>query len=340
MAATAPIRVVGSSRFSALLGRSRGGWILRRVLTSLLTILISTIALFLLIRLLPGDPILAMSGAGIGSPTPEELQLARERYGLDDPMPLQYLRWVGAAVQGDFGLSAQNGAAVGDLIMRRLPVTLSLSVFAMIIAVAIGAGGGALAAVKRGKPADIAVTSAGTLGISIPNFWLGLLLILVLAIWVPVFPAGGYTEFAADPLGWLRGMVLPAVMLGVGLGSLLLRQMRSAMVGELQERYVDTARMKGLGGFRVAGHAFRNCLIPLVTITGLQLGSLISGTVVAEQLFVLPGLGSLLLQGVGARDYAVVQAVALVMVVGYVLISIIVDLLYAVLDPRVKAGGA
>lgn len=289
-------------------------------------------------RFMPGDPILAMSGAGLATPTPEELEIARDQYGLNDPIWIQYIRWMGAAFQGDFGVSSQSGADVGALILHRLPVTLSLSVFAMIVAVAIGAGGGSLAAIKRGKATDPAVSIGGIVGLSLPNFWLGLLLIIGVSITIPIFPASGYVAFSTSPLGWLHSLVLPAIMLGVGLGGLLLRQMRSTMIGELQERYVDTARMKGLGDWGVTRHAFRNSLLPFVTIAGLQFGSLISGTVVAEQLFVLPGIGTLLLQAVSARDYAVVQAVSLVMIVAFVIISFTIDFIYVLVDPRVKTG--
>lgn len=317
-----------------------GRWLLRRVGISVITVVISTVAVFFAARLLPGDPILALTGAGLGAPTEEELQIARDRFGLNDPMPVQYLRWVAAAVQGDFGVSSQTGADVGALIGQRLPVTLQLALCAMAVAVIVGGVGGTLAALRRGRTADVVISGTGVVGISVPSFWLGMVLILVFGVWLRVLPAGGYVPFAEDPVGWARSMLLPAVTLGFGLGSLILRQMRSVMIDALQGTYMDTARMKGLRGARLSLHAVRNGMVPLITVAGLQLGGLLSGAVVAELLFVIPGIGQLVITGVGARDYAVVQAVSLVIAVGYVLITLVVDVLCFVVDPRLRSREA
>ncbi|ADB51217.1 ABC transporter permease [Conexibacter woesei] len=316
------------------------GWLVRRFGISLLTIALASVLVFASARALPGDPALTMAGAGAGRPTPAMLEQARERYGLDASLPVQYLRYVERAIQGDLGTSASSDLPVARMIGERLPVTLQLAVMSMLLAVTIGVGAGVLAALFRGRAADYAVTAIGLLGISLPNFWLGLMLVLLFAVNLGWLPASGFTPFMEDPVANLRDMILPVWMLGTMMAAVLLRQMRSSMVDALQSDYVRTARSKGLPPYRVVvGHALRNCMIPLLTLTGLQLGALISGAVVAEHLFVLPGLGTLLLDGVHARDYAVVQAVALVMAVGYVLINFAVDVLYSVADPRVGAAG-
>jgi peptide/nickel transport system permease protein len=317
--------------------RKGSGWLARRFGISLVTIVLASVLVFVAARSLPGDPALTMAGAGAGRPTPEMIQRARERYGLDSPVTVQYVRYAERALQGDLGISAVNDVPVSRTMLDRLPVTVELAMLSMLLALIVGVAAGVVAALFRGRAPDYTVSALGLLGISIPNFWLGLMLVLVFAIQLGWLPASGFTALSKDPAANLRDMVLPVIMLGTAMAAILMRQMRSSMVDALESDYVRTARSKGLPLRRVViVHALRNCLIPLLTLTGLQLGALISGAVVAEHVFALPGLGSLLLDGVAARDYAVVQAVALVTAVAYVVINLIVDLLYAVADPRVR----
>ena len=230
---------------------------------------------------------------------------------------------------------------MADSIRHALPVTLQLATFAMAIALLIGIFAGVIAAVRRRSTAEWAANSVALLGLSVPNFWFGLMAILVLAIAYPVLPASGFVSVFDDPVESFRHLLLPAVVLGSGLAAVIMRQTRSAMLDAMSADYVRTARAKGLGGGQVVfGHALRNSLIVVTTIVGLQLGTLISGAVVTEQIFVLPGFGKLTIDAVFTRDYPMVQGVVLVTSTAYILINLVVDLLYSVIDPRIRVGGA
>jgi peptide/nickel transport system permease protein len=319
--------------------RGRAGWLARRLGISLVTIVLASLLVFAAAQALPGDPALTMAGGGVGRPTPELLEQARAKYGQGEPIHERYVKYAAHALQGDLGTSAANDLPVGRMIVHRLPVTIELAVLSVMFALVVGTIGGVVAAVTRGRAVDYAINLVALVGLSLPNFWLGLMLALVFAVQLGWLPGSGYTPLWEDPVANLEGMVLPVVMLGTGLAAMVMRQMRGSMLEALGADYVRTARSKGLKRTEILfRHALRNCLIPLLTLTGLQLGALISGAVVAEQLFVLPGLGKLLLDGVYARDYAVVQAVALVMAVGYVVINFAIDLLYAAADPRVRSA--
>ncbi|ADB52784.1 ABC transporter permease [Conexibacter woesei] len=314
-------------------------WLTKRLGISLITIALASVLVFAATQALPGDPALTMAGGGVGRPTPALLEQAREKYGLDEPVYERYASYVTRALQGDLGTSATNDLPVATMIVDRIPVTVELALLSVLFALVLGVIGGVVAAVTRGRLPDYAINLVALVGISLPNFWLGLMLALVFAVQLGWLPGSGFTPFWDDPIANLEGMVLPVIMLGTGLAAMVMRQLRSSMLEALDADYVRAARSKGLGRVQILfGHALRNCLIPLLTLTGLQLGALISGAVVAEQLFVLPGLGKLLLDGVFARDYAVVQAVALVMAVGYVVINFAIDLLYAAVDPRVRTA--
>jgi peptide/nickel transport system permease protein len=316
-------------------------WLLRRLGVAVLTILLATVLVFFATRALPGDPALVLLGQSGGRLTPEQYQEARERFGLNESVVVQYGHYLKALAGGDLGTSAQTDLPVGPTILDRLPVTIELAVLSLAFALVVGVASGVVASLRPHRWPDYTVNAVGLLGISIPNFWLGIVLILVFAVNLGWFPASGFVPLLDDPLINLQRMVLPVLTLGTAFSAVMMRQMRSAMIEALQSDYVRTARSKGLRrGQIIIGHALRNCRIPLLTITGLQLGALISGAVVAEQLFVLPGLGKMLLEGVTNRDYAVVQAVALVMAVGYVLINLLVDLAYARVDPRIRRPGS
>lgn len=313
-------------------------FLLRRAGASLVVLLLASLVVFIGVRSLPGDAALALAGE---ERDPVALTQIREKYGLDQPVPVQYAQYVGNAVQGDLGFSTRSGASVSTLVRERLPVTLELALLAVLVGLVVGLPLGILAARKRGTAVDHVSNGLGLLGLSVPNFWLGLLLILGVSVKLGWLPASGYVPFSQDPLANLQRMLLPAIVLGVGLAAILMRQMRSAMLESLSADYIRTARSKGLPERQVVlVHALRNSLTTVVTVLGLQLGALISGAVITEQIFVIPGFGKLLVDAVFQRDYPIVQGAALVTVTGYVVVNLLVDLSYSVLNPRVRVSGA
>lgn len=314
------------------------GWfIVRRAGAAVIVLVLGSALVFFGIRALPGDPATVLAGQ---EATPAAIAAIRHDYGLDRPLPVQYADYVGRALHGDLGRSTQDKLPVAHIITERLPITIELSVLAMLVAVAVGLLTGIVAAVRRGKFADYVATGFGLVGLSVPHFWLGLLAILLFSVTLGWLPASGYVPFTQDPGGNLQRMLLPALVLGTGFAAVLMRQTRSAMLGALSADYVRTARSKGLAEGRVVGlHALRNSLTTVVTVLGLQVGVLISGAVVTEQIFVIPGFGKLTVDAVATRNYPVLQAVVLVTVVAYVLVNLCVDVLYAVLNPRVRLSG-
>ena len=315
-----------------------GRYLLYRAVESLVALWLASIIVFAGMRALPGDPAIALSGEGRD---PAVNAAIRARYGLDQPVPVQYVRWVSLAVTGDLGTSIRTGLPVTTEIVRRIPTTLELALLAGLFAILLGIPLGIIAAVRRGTPLDYVANTVGLIGLSIPTFWLGLILILVFAIGLRVVPASGFVPLLEDPVENLRRMVLPAVVLGAGLGTILLRQMRSAMIASLGSDYVRTARAKGLHERDVVlRHALRNSLITVVTVLGLELGALISGSVVTESIFLVPGFGRMIIEAISTRDYPVIQGVALVSAVTYIGINLIVDLLYSVLNPKVAVEAA
>ena len=254
---------------------------------------------------------------------------------------MQYVKYVGNALHGDLGTSSRTGLPVASSIGHAIPVTIQLSLFAIAIAALIGVGAGLIAAVRRRGPANWAANSVALIGLSVPSFWLGLMGVLVFAIAYPILPASGFVSVFDDPVESFRHLLMPAVVLGSGLAAVIMRQTRSAMIEAMSTDYVRTAKAKGLGSTQVVvGHALRNSLIVVTTIVGLQLGVLISGAVVTEQIFVLPGFGKLIIDAVFTRDYPMIQGVVLVTATAYIVINLVVDLLYSVIDPRVRVGGA
>jgi peptide/nickel transport system permease protein len=312
-------------------------YVVRRLLESAVTFVLVTIVVFLGVRALPGDPARTLAGE---ESDPATVAQIRHDYGLDQPLPVQYARYVGHALSGDLGRSTRTGLSVAQTIRHALPVTLQLATFAIVIAVGIGIGTGVVAAVRRRSAAEWAANSVALLGLSVPNFWLGLMAVLVFAIAYPVLPASGFVSVFDDPAQSFRHLLLPALVLGSALAAVIMRQTRSAMLEALSADYVRTARAKGLSGRQVVfGHALRNSLIVVTTIVGLQLGALISGAVVTEQIFVLPGFGKLTIDAVFTRDYPMIQGVVLVTATAYIGINLVVDLLYSVIDPRIRVGG-
>jgi peptide/nickel transport system permease protein len=288
------------------------------------------------VRALPGDPAVALSAE---SSNPQALNAIRQEYGLDKPLPAQYVLWLAHAVQGDLGTSPKTGLSVSQSLAERLPITLELTALALLIAVAVGIPVGILAAVRRGSLADYVASTTALAGLSVPHFWLGILFILGFAVSLGWLPASGFVPLTA-PLDNLAHMVMPATVLGIGLAAVVMRQMRSAMLESLGADYVRTARAKGLDERAVVGvHALRNSLITVVTVLGLQLGALISGAVITEQIFIIPGIGKLTIDSVFSRDYPMLQGVVLVTATGYILANLLVDIAYTLLNPRIRVTG-
>jgi peptide/nickel transport system permease protein len=312
-------------------------YLLGRFWQSVVTLILATIVVFVGVRALPGDPALALAGE---DRDPESLRAIREQYGLDDSLLVQFWRFVSHAARGDLGQSIRTGEPVRSMIATALPVTIELSMLAILIASVIGVGAGIVAAVRRGRPAEWAANGLALLGLSVPNFWLGLMAILYLSVALGLFPASGFVPFFTNPVDNLHHLILPAVILGTGLAAVIMRQTRSSMLDALSADYIRTAEAKGLSPRAVIGrHALRNSLIVVVTIVGLQLGALISGAVVTERIFALPGFGKLTVDAVFQRDYPVIQAVVLVTATAYIVINLLVDLLYSVIDPRIRVRG-
>jgi peptide/nickel transport system permease protein len=310
---------------------------LNRFLTAIPTLLIVTLMVFGIQRSLPGDPATILAGE---QKDPEVIAFLRERYRLDDPIPVQYLAWLGQVARGDLGTSLRTNQPVSELILEKLPVTVELALLSLLVAVAIAIPAGVVAAVRKGSLADHSATVFALSGLSVPNFWLGIMLILLFSVQLRWLPASGYVPLLEDPVENLRRMLMPAFVLGTGLAAVLMRQMRSSMLEVLQQDFVRTAHAKGARGLVViVRHAMRNALLPVVTVLGLQLGALLSGAVLTEQVFTIPGFGKLVVDAVFNRDYAVVQGVVLFTATAYIAINLVVDVLYAVLNPKIAFLG-
>ena len=314
-----------------------GRYLLRRLWQSALTLILSSIVIFAGARAMPGDPARARAGEDAD---PETVAAIRADLGLDDSLVVQYFRFVGNALKGDFGESIRTGTPVTELMSATLPVTLWLSLYAIVIAVVVGISAGMVAAVYRGRWPEWFVNGFTLVGLSVPHFWLGILAILYIAIGLGWFPASGYVSLTDEPLRGIYYLTMPAVILGITIAAIVMRQTRASMLETLTTDYVRTARAKGLSRSRVlTRYALRNSLIVVVTIIGLQLGGLISGVVVTERIFGLPGFGKLTLDSVFTRDYPVLQAVVLIVTVAYIGINFAVDIIYSLLNPRIRVGG-
>ena len=306
----------------------------RRLLIAIPTILLVSIFVFGLQKLLPGDPILALAGE---ERDPEVIEALREKYHLNEPVIVQYAYWLGNAVQGDLGISLRTNQPVLQLIGQKLPVTIQLAAMAMTIALLIGIPMGILSAVRRGTPLDYIANMVALSGLSIPNFWLGIMLILLVSVKLGWLPASGYVSPWEDPVRSLETMIMPAFVLGTALAATLMRHTRSAMLGVLRSDYVRTARAKGMLEPTVIGkHAFRNALVPVVTLTSLLFGELMAGAVLTEQVFTIPGFGKLIVEAVFTRDYAVVQGIVLCTAVGFIVMNLMADVAYMLLNPRLR----
>jgi peptide/nickel transport system permease protein len=297
-----------------------------------------SIVVFLLIHLLPGNAIQMFLGTQVDM-TPAQMEELRRLFGLDKPLPAQYADWITRLVRGDFGVSLRTGRPVLPDILARLPVSAEIAVLALAVALAIALPVGVAAALRRGTAGDAVIRVAGLVGLSIPNFWLATMLLLLLGNVVPIASVGIYVGLLADPIANLTVLALPAFSLGVALAAVLMRFVRSSLLEVLGQEYVRTARAKGLREHLVINrHALRNALIPVITVVGFQAGYLLGGTVVIEEVFALPGMGRLALNAIAQRDYPVVQGIVLVIACLFVLVNLAVDVLYAFVDPRVRYG--
>ncbi len=308
--------------------------IARRMLQLLPTLFILSVIIFLLQRLLPGDPALALAG---DDQDPRVIAEIRRQWNLDQPLPVQYGLWIADVLRGDLGQSMRLNTAVADLIVQKLPATLQLAVMALLISLVIGVTAGVISAVRKGSVVDYVANVVALAGISVPNFWLGIMLILLFSIHLGWLPASGFVPITEDWRTSLATSILPAFVLGSHFAGVLMRHTRSAMLEAIESDYVRTARAKGLGEGRVVvRHAMRNALTPIITLGALEFGSLLSGAVLTEQIFSIPGFGKLIVDAVFNRDYAVVQGVVLVTATIYVLMSLLADIGYILANPRLR----
>ncbi len=315
-------------------------YIIRRLLLMIPVALLVTVGIFVIIRIAPGDPVLTYAGE---DKDPVTIAAVRAELGLDQPLPIQYAAWMGRALQGDLGRSFQTKQRVLEAIGERLPVTLELGLAAIFISVSVALVVGILSAVKRNSARDLLTTSATLAGVSFPNFYLGLLLILLFAYIVPghIFPPGGFVSPTKDLGENLRYMVLPAVTVATASLAVNLRQVRSSLLDVFGQDYMRTARAKGLRERAViTRHALKNALIPVVTIIGIQIGAIIEGAIITETIFFIPGIGRLAVQAIPSQDYPIVQGVVLVSALSFMVSTLAVDILYAFIDPRISFGGA
>jgi peptide/nickel transport system permease protein len=313
-------------------------FLVQRAAVSVVTLFVISLIVFTGVRMIPGDPARVMGGT-----ESDEAGLAeiRAKYGLDDPIVIQYLRWVRLAVSGDLGESIRTRESVVRTVARKIPITIELAFLSLLVAVGIAIPVGVLSAVRRNSAWDFLANGISLCGLSVPSFWLGIMLILLFSVRLGVLPASGFVSLWEDPVANLKRMIMPAFVLGTALTAVLMRQTRNSMIEILSADYIRTARAKGLAGRAVVfRHAIRNGLIPVVTILGLQMGALMGGAVVTEQIFVVPGFGRLIVEAVFTRDYPLVQGVVLITAASYVLINLLVDVSYTVLDPRIRVTGA
>lgn len=307
----------------------------RRALIALPTLFLVSLFVFALQRALPGDPFLVIAGE---ERDPEVIARLREIYRMDDPIVVQFFAWLGQVVQGDFGRSLRTGEPVLALILQKLPVTLQLAIASIIVAIGIGIPAGVLAARRKDTVIDYSTSALALSGLSIPNFWLGIMLILVISVELKWLPASGYEPFFSDPKGAIERLIMPAFVLGSGLAAFLMRHTRSAMLEVLRSDYVRTARAKGLDEDAVVNrHALRNALVPIITLSTILFGELLGGAVLTEQIFTIPGFGKLIVDAVFNRDYGVVQGVVLCTAIGFILMNLLADVLYILVNPRLRA---
>jgi len=312
-------------------------YVIRRLVQVVPVLLFASVAVFLMVYLVPGDPVLAVLG---GEARPEQVEAMRKQMGLDRPLVVQYGRWLGRVAQGDLGVSFINSYPVWSLIGLKLPATLALAAGALTVALLISLPLGILAAVRQGSWVDRLAIGFTALGLSVPTFWLGVLLVLLFSLRLQWLPASGYVPLFTRPALSLQHLLMPSLTLGIAIAAILTRFVRTAMLEVIHQDYVRTARAKGLPEGRVViRHALKNAFIPVLTVIALQVGNLLGGAVITESIFDYPGVGQLILYAVTTKDYTVVQGTLLLLVFAFVFINLLTDVAYAILDPRVRYGG-
>ena len=308
--------------------------ILKKILTAIPVLLVVSIVLFLLLNVMPGDAADSMSTMDA---TAEEVEALRDSLGLIDPMYIQYLRWLKNVLKGDFGISFLNGASVTEKIVTRLPVTLELTLLAMLIAVAIALPMGVLSATHRNSAIDAIASFISMIGVAVPHFWLAMMLIIIFSVNLHWLPASGFTPISQGLGKNLIKMIMPAFSVGLGFAATVMRQTRSNMIDVLGTDYISTAKAKGMSKSVVVWkHGVRNALIPVITVIGMQTGRLFGGAIVVETLFGLPGIGTAIVQSIFSRDYQMTMGCVMMVAVIIILINTIVDILYVIIDPRVR----
>ncbi|MVA98926.1 ABC transporter permease subunit [Nitratireductor sp. CAU 1489] len=306
----------------------------KRIAVGLLTLIVASIVVFAVLEIVPGDPAQLMLGMNA---TDEALAALREQMGLNQPVVARYLGWAGGLLVGDFGRSFTYSSPVIELIAERAVVSLPLALMALILSTAIAIPVGLFAAARRGKAADTLAMGAAQFGVAVPNFWFALILIYVFAVWLRLVPAGGFSGWENGLISGLRALLLPAIALALPQAAILARVTRSALLEVLGEDYIRTARAKGMPrGAVLWRHALRNAMIPVLTILGLQFAFLLAGTIIIENVFYLPGLGRLVFQAITQRDLIVVEGVVMLLVASVVFVNIVVDICYALVDPRLR----
>lgn len=309
-------------------------YVVGRLVAALPTLFGVTVIAFLIVHLIPGDPIQVMFGT---EPDPVVMERMRALYGLDKPLPVQYLTWLKNMLSGNMGTSIRLSQQIGGMILERLPRTLMLTLSATVISLLIALPAGVIAAYRRNSWLDLSITGGSLLGMATPSFWQGIMLLILFSVVWPIFPLGGWVDPSADFGGFLIRLVLPSITLGTSLAAVSTRILRSAMLEVLRQEYVTVARAKGLTEGKVLfAHALRNALIPTLTVVSMQIGYLMGGTIVIERVFAFPGIGLLLHSAIQERDYPLIQAQVLVFASFFVLVNLLTDLLYGVIDPRIR----
>lgn len=312
-------------------------YIIRRLGYSFVSILGLTLLVFILLRAVPGDVVTILAGAEGAMLTEERMEEVREEFGLNRPLPVQYVAWLGDMAQGDFGASLFTGRPVLDSFWGRLPVTAQLGLFSLVISVVIAVPIGTISALKQDSVTDQSLRFASVLGLAVPNFWLGTIVVVFGSLWFGYSPPVRYISPLESPFENFMQFVVPAVVLGTALSASLVRMLRSSMLEVMRDDYIRTARAKGLSNYDVvAHHMMKNALIPVITLFGLQVGTVISGTVIIESIFNLPGMGRMLVGAITQRDYPVVQGLILAFGSAIIVVNLITDLMYGVLDPRIS----
>jgi len=305
----------------------------KRLLWAIPVLLLVSIIVSWMVRLVPGDPAIIMLGSDA---TQEQIMAVRDQMGLDEPFVIQYVQYMTGVVQGDLGVSPLDNRVVTTAIISRLPATIFVTISGFIVSLLIAIPAGTISALRRGTIWDDLGLTFGLLGVSIPNFWLGIVLLLVFGVSLGWFPVTGYVSPLEDPVAGIKYMILPGITLGTAMAAIVTRMLRSELLEEIRQDYLNAIRMKGVSELTVLGHAMKNAFIPVITVIGLQFGYLLGGSVIIEEVFTIPGMGRLLVNRIRDRDYVMIQGIVLVYTTFFVLVNLVVDLTYFYLNPRLR----